>query len=139
MILDTHVWIWASEGARELGPKTRRRLAKASSSFPGAVSISTASVFEVAALHTAGRLQLNQPVERWIRTAIDKAAVRVIDLETGVAIDAGLVPASALPDPFDRCLVATAREYGIPLVTRDRRILDYAARTKLVKVIDASA
>lgn len=139
MILDTHVWIWAIEGARKLGPKTRRRLTSASSSFPGAVSISTASVFEVAALHTAGRLQLNQPIERWIRAAIDKAAVRVIDLETGIAIDAGLIPASALPDPFDRCLVATAREYGVPLVTCDRRILDYAARTKLVKVIDGSA
>ena len=139
MILDTHVWIWAIEGARKLGPKTRRRLANASSTLPGAVSISTASVFEVAALHTAGRLQLNQPIERWIRAAIDRAAVRVIDLETGIAIDAGLIPASALPDPFDRCLVATAREYGIPLVTCDRRILDYAARTKLVKVIDGSA
>ena len=138
MILDTHAWIWAIEGGRKLGPKIRRRLTHASSSFPGAVSISTVSVFEVAALHTAGRLQLNQPVERWIRTAIDKAAVRVIDLETSMAIDAGLIPASALPDPFDRCLVATAREYGIPLVTCDRRILDYAARTKLVKVIDGS-
>ena len=138
MILDTHVWIWAAEGSRKLGPKTRRRLTTASASLPAALYISTASVFEVTALHTAGRLQLNQPVERWISTAINKAGVRVIELETGIAIDAGLIPASALADPFDRCLVASAREYGIPLVTCDRRILEYAVRTKFVKVIDGS-
>ena len=28
-------------------------------------------------------------------------------------------------DPADRMLVATARECDVPLVTRDRRILDY--------------
>ena len=31
-------------------------------------------------------------------------------------------------DPADRLLIATARELRVPLVTRDRRILDYAAQ-----------
>jgi PIN domain nuclease of toxin-antitoxin system len=31
-------------------------------------------------------------------------------------------------DPADRLLIATARDLGVPLVTRDRRILDYAAQ-----------
>jgi PIN domain nuclease of toxin-antitoxin system len=55
-----------------------------------------------------------------------------------MAIDAGLVPPVRLPDPIDRCLVATAREYQMPLATCDRRILDYAARTGLVQAVDAS-
>jgi PIN domain nuclease of toxin-antitoxin system len=29
-------------------------------------------------------------------------------------------------DPADRLLVATARALGVPIVTRDRRILNYA-------------
>lgn len=138
MLLDTHVWLWAVNGGTRLGTKARRLLDKASRSLPGEVSISAVSAFEIAALHTAGHVQLNQPVDRWMREAIDRARVRVIDLERDIAIDAGLIPSSALPDPFDRCLVATAREYGVPLVTRDRRILDYAKLTGLVKVIDAS-
>jgi PIN domain nuclease of toxin-antitoxin system len=89
-------------------------------------------------LHVAGYLQLNQPVERWIREALDRAKVRVIDLDCNLAVDAGLIPAAARPDPFDRYLVATARDYGLPLVTRDRRILEYAKRTGLVTVVDAS-
>lgn len=139
MLLDTHVWLWAVDGGTKLGAKTRRHLDKATRSLPGDVCISAVSAFEIAALHTAGHVQLNQPVERWIREAIDRAKVRVIDLERDIAVDAGLIPPSALPDPFDRCLVATAREYGLPLVTRDRRILAYAKRTGLVTVIDASA
>ena len=97
------------------------------------------SVFEIAALHTAGRLAFTAPVERWLRESIANAGLRVIDLDLNMAIDAALVPASALADPIDRCLVATAREYDVPLVTRDRRILDYASRTGLVRVVNASA
>ena len=137
MLLDTHVWIWmVTDEAGRLGPRIRRRLARATGSW--APSVSTMSVFEIAALHTAGRLSFTLPIERWIRESIATAGFRVIDLGTDTAIDAALVPAGALADPVDRCLVATAREHQLPLVTRDRRILDYASRTRLVKVVDAS-
>ncbi len=138
MLLDTHVWIWmVTDAPRRLGPKTRRHLARAK--VGAARCVSTASVFEIAALHVAGRLHFTQPAERWIRESIARAGFRVIGLDTGIAIDAGLVPSAALTDPIDRCLVATAREYQMPLVTRDRRILEYSARTGLVDVVDASA
>lgn len=138
MLLDTHVWIWLVNGDRaRLGPRTARRLAAATGDR--AASVSAVSAFEVAALHVEGRLTLSLPVERWIRESIARAGFRTVDLDSRIGIDAGLIPANALPDPFDRCLVATAREYALSLVTRDRRILDYARRTKLVTVIDAAA
>ena len=121
-----------ADATNRLGPRARRQLGRA------AAYVSTISVFEISALHTAGRLLFNQPVERWIRESIAIAGLRVISLEAGIAIDAGLMPAGALPDPIDRLLVATAREYQMPLVTRDRRILQYAARTRLVRAVDAS-
>jgi PIN domain nuclease of toxin-antitoxin system len=39
-----------------------------------------------------------------------------------------LLPGELHADPADRLLIATARQLGVPLVTRDRRILDYAAQ-----------
>ena len=44
-----------------------------------------------------------------------------------------LVNSSNLPgdlhrDPADRIIIATARELGMTILTRDRMILDYAAR-----------
>lgn len=138
MLLDTHVWVWlVGDVPRQLGPRTRRRLARASG--PDALFVSVASAFEIAALHTAGRLQFTLPVERWVRESIERSGFRVLSVDRDVSIDAGLIPASALPDPLDRLLVATARERQLPLVTRDRAILDYAQRTGLVRVVDASA
>jgi PIN domain nuclease of toxin-antitoxin system len=138
VLLDTHVWIWlVADTPRQLGSRTRRLLARGTGAH--AASVSTASVFEIAALHTAGRLRLTQPVERWIRESIERAGFRVVGIDRDIAVDAGLIPASALADPIDRCLVATAREQDVPLLTRDRAILDYARRTRQVRVVDASA
>ena len=137
MLLDTHAWIWAADGGARLGKKTRRHLDRMSVRTPGSLCVSAVSVFEIAALHTAGRLQLNLPVERWIRESIQRAYLRTLEINRDISIDAGLIPARALPDPIDRWLVATAREHEMPLVTADRVILDYAAKTGLVRVVDA--
>lgn len=138
MLLDTHVWIWAATDApRKLGPKTRRLLARAPTA--SRLHVSAASAFEIAALHTAGRLKLNQPAERWIRESIERAHLRILDVSTAIATDAGAIPSDQLPDPIDRLLVATARHRDLALLTRDAAIIDYASRTRLVRVVDAAA
>ena len=137
MLLDTHTWIWAADGGAKLGSKARRLLDRTSVRTPGSLCISAVSAFEIAALHTAGRLQLSLPVERWIRESIQRAYLRTLDVTRDISVDAGFIPARALPDPIDRWLVATAREHEMPLVTADRAILGYAAATGLVRVIDA--
>jgi len=52
------------------------------------------------------------------------------DLPRGVAAESPdrlLVPAGDTPsDPADRIIAATAREYDLRVVTRDRRLLAYA-------------
>ena len=137
MLLDTHVWIWAAaDEPRKLGVRTRRLLAKAARH--GELFVSAVSAFEIAALATAGRLMLTQPAARWIAESIDRAALRVLDLGVDAASDAGAIPADVLSDPIDRLLVATARNEQIPLVTRDAKILEYASRTRGVRVIDAA-
>jgi PIN domain nuclease of toxin-antitoxin system len=137
VLLDTHVWIWmVTDAGRHLGPRTRRLLSRAGPAHPPCIS--TVSLLEICALHTSGRLLFTQPIEGWIRESIGSAGLRVLDLGLSCAIDAGLIPAVALADPIDRMLVATARESQLPLVTRDRRLLDYASRTGAVRVVDAS-
>jgi PIN domain nuclease of toxin-antitoxin system len=137
VLIDTHVWIWAAaDTPRRLGPKTRRLLARGTAA--ASLHVSAASAFEIAALHTAGRLKLNQPADRWIREAIERGRLRVLDVTTAIASDAGAVPADRLADPIDRLLVATARDWDIPLLTRDQAILEYGTRTRLVPVVDAA-
>lgn len=138
MLLDTHAWIWAAaDEPGKLGPKTRRLIARAAAA--GTLLVTTASVFEITALATAGRLRLNQSAEKWIRDSVVRGSLRVVGIDMDIAIDAGQIPSSALADPIDRMLVASARAYDVPLITRDRQIIDYANRSKLVRVSDAQA
>lgn len=138
MLLDTHVWVWTAAGARDrIGPKTRRVISRAAAE--GRLHVSAVSAFEIAALHTAHRLKLTQPVGAWIHESIERGRLRLLDVNAAVAIDAGAIRADALADPIDRLLVATARDAGLRLLTADHRILDYARRTGLVRTVDASA
>ena len=136
LLLDTHVWIWSVEGdVHRVGRRARQLLTRAESDE--SLRISPATLFEVTALHTAGRLHLANPPEQWIRHALQAAGGRVAELSSAVAIDAGNIPRSALPDPLDRLLVATARQLDATFLTSDRRILDYASDTGNVRVHDA--
>jgi PIN domain nuclease of toxin-antitoxin system len=53
--------------------------------------------------------------------------MRQAALTPEIAIDASYLSGELHGDPGDRLLIATARHLGVPIVTRDRRIIDYAA------------
>jgi PIN domain nuclease of toxin-antitoxin system len=137
LLLDTHAWIWTVEGdARRIGRRARVLIGRAESR--DAVRVSPATLFEIAALHTAGRLRLSLPLEAWIDDSLGQAGVRLAELSGRIAVDAGSIPRAALPDPLDRLLVATARALGATFLTADRAILRYASRTGDVRVHDAA-
>ena len=137
LLLDTHVWVWNVEGdVRRVGRRSRQLLSRFESQE--ALRISPATLFEVTALYTAGRLLLARPVEQWIREALSVTSLRIAALSPDIAIDAGQIPRAALADPFDRLLVATARQLDATFLTSDARILDYASRTRSVHAHDAS-
>ena len=137
LLLDTHVWIWSvNEDARRVGRRARHLLARADARDD--IRISLATVFEVTALHTAGRLHLTYPFEQWIHRALRGPGVRIAELSLAIAIDAGGIPRSALADPMDRLLVATARQLDATFLTSDTRILEYASETGHVRVHNAS-
>ena len=134
-LLDTHVCIWSAEGnEQQLGSRTRRLLGRAQST--DAVRISPVTIFEVTALYTLGRLRLTRAPEPWTREYLGQPGVRIVVLTPAIAIDAGAIPRTALADPLDRLLVATARQNAATFVTCDERILDYAEATGLVRVHD---
>jgi PIN domain nuclease of toxin-antitoxin system len=138
LLFDTHAWIWSIEGdARRVGRRTRHLLVRGEAD--DTIRVSPASIFEVVALHTADRLRLSASTEQWIRSALAAPGVRLAELTPAIAVDAGAIPRTALADPLDRFLVATARQLGAVFLTGDRAILDYASRTGAVRVHDVGA
>ena len=137
LLLDTHAWVWAVEDdTRRLGTQARREIARAEAREE--VRISPVTMFEIVALHTSGRLQLSRPPEQWIRESLALPGVRLAELSAAVAIDAGYIPRTSLPDPLDRLLVATARQMDATLLTADTAILTYAAHAGRVRVRSAA-
>ena len=137
LLLDTHVWIWHAEGdTRRVGRRTARLLKREAAE--DALRVSPLTVFELAHLCASGRLHLTQALDQWITTALHHGGVRLAPLTLEAAKDAGRMGSGAVSDPIDRLLIATARQMDVLLVTRDRRILDYAEGTSAVRVHDAS-
>ena len=121
-LLDTHVLIWWLQGGGPLSPAQRRVLNAADGDSP--LRVSDISLWEVATLHSLGRIQLSIPLREWLEKAAAPPLVRRHGISPAIAADVAALPESFHRDPADRILVATARILGATLLTHDRRIVD---------------
>lgn len=118
ILLDTHVWIWwAAETPRRLSARARRAIAESPS-----VAVSAISPWEVAMLVAKGRLELDRDVLVWIRQALALPRVTFAPLTPEIAVRSTRLGDGFPGDPADRILVATARELGAALVTKDETL-----------------
>jgi PIN domain nuclease of toxin-antitoxin system len=62
--------------------------------------------------------------------------IRVIPVDTQIAVESGCLPPGIHGDPGDRIIAAAARVLGTPLLTADGKLLAYAAAGHL-QAIDA--
>jgi len=132
LVLDTHVWKMLLDGNR-FATRVLKRIDRAAGA--DSLYIAAITVWEIAMLVEKGVLRLNIPTLPWTTEAIHASRVVVSPLEPAVGVDAGHLP-TFHGDPADRLIVATTRYLGATLVTRDTRILDYAAETKNVRVLE---
>ena len=61
----------------------------------------------------------------WFARVIAGPGIREAPFTPNIAIDASFLPGQLHGDPGDRLRVTSARHLGIPIVTRDRRIVDH--------------
>ena len=124
LLLDTHVFLFAINEPERLSRKVRSLLLdpKVPRWF------SAISLWEIAVKIQIGKLDLPQESEFYLRHMLTlKAQV----LDVGLRHSLGVL---GLPlhhkDPFDRLLVAQARQEGMVLVTMDPLIQQYDVQTR---------
>ncbi len=132
VVLDTHVWKAYVEGAG-IAARTVKRIDSARAS--GSLYIAAMTVWEIAMLATQGRLKVNVPTMQWVSDAVHASGVVVYPLEPSIAVDSAELPVFH-GDPADRMIVSTARHLAGLLITKDAKILDWAERTKGVRVLE---
>ena len=94
------------------------------------VLVSPVSAWEIGLLarRPRGTLSFQPSPQSWFADLLALPGMRLTPLSARAAIAASYLPGQLHSDPADRLLIATARELDVPIVTRDRRILDYAAQ-----------
>ena len=116
LLLDTHILLWWLSDDPLLPAAAREAIASPESE----VTISAASVWEIAIKKAAGRLDAPDDLVEALATD---------DFETLPITVAHAVAAGALPpyhsDPFDRILIAQARTNDLTLISIDRRFPQY--------------
>lgn len=131
ILLDTHAILWLDAGI-ELSADARERIEQERST--GGLLISTVSAWEIGTLVRKGRIRLDLEPLAWMQRFLAAAGLRCLPLSLDAALGASSLPEPLHNDPADRMLIATARELGVPLMTRDRLIHEYAATSGTIRV-----
>lgn len=120
LLLDTHVWIWVSiKRDRSLSAKARNALRQTRRRW-----VSVISCWELAKLVEKGKIAFSIPTLTWIHRSLFEFEINLADLTPEIAVESTKLQ-TFHHDPADQLIVATSRILGIPLVTSDRRMLDY--------------
>jgi len=90
------------------------------------VYVSPFSAWEIGNLVSLGRLNLSLPPDRWFSGVMKYGGLELAGLTPEMLVSSNFLPSSAHKDPADRIIIATARENGMTIMTRDQKILDYA-------------
>ena len=114
ILLDTHVLIWAATNSPFLKPSAREIL----NDPEATVFVSAVSALELAIKWSIGKLSLPVPPSRFISEFISVSGFSQLAMTIRDAASVEELPLFHR-DPFDRTLVAQARNHGLRLMTAD--------------------
>jgi PIN domain nuclease of toxin-antitoxin system len=124
LLLDTHVFIWCYDDSPLLGERAREAIAAGENE----AFVSAVSIWEIAIKVSIGKLKLR----RGFPEDVTKDILAYGFSELPVSAQHG-AEVRTLPwhhsDPFDRLLIAQARQEGLTLVTTDDRLSRYDVET----------
>jgi len=135
ILLDTHCWIWIQFGQVEKFARTARATIE-KAARRNALRVSVISVWEIGMLESKGRLELKMNCSEWIQQALATPGLSLVPLSPEVAVESSRLPGRFHGDPADRILVATARIFGLDLMTKDDRLLEYG-RQRHIRIVPA--
>ncbi len=122
VLLDTCAAIWLANGD-PMSERSRKAIS-ASQADPG-VYVSPISAWEIETLVSRNRLQSTLAVEAWFARLLALPGMRLAPMPPELLIASAFLPGTPPRDPADRMIAATARGYGLAIVTRDSELIPY--------------
>jgi PIN domain nuclease of toxin-antitoxin system len=127
LLLDTHIALWLDSGDNRLRPSTRALIDDCWRNG-GTILLSAVAVWEIALLVDTGRVELDLPIEAWVKRFVERPGIDAVPLGHLAASRSYQMHHLEHRDPAGRLLIATAIELGCPLVTYDERITGFGRR-----------
>lgn len=134
VLIDTHVLLWWQAQAGQARPERISVSAWDRITAASCVLVSPISCWEVAMLVGKQRVQLDRSTAAWVHDVLATDGIDVADLTSQIAVAAAELD-DFHGDPADRFLYATAQCLGIPLLSKDRLLRDYAEIDRTVAVV----
>jgi PIN domain nuclease of toxin-antitoxin system len=126
LLLDTHIWLWSLAEPQRLSRQVTNEL----DDRKNQLWLSPVSIWETLLLCRKGRIELPDDFASWLAGALSTLPLIEAPLTFEVA---RAIPTIRLPhgDPADLFLAASAKAFGLTLVTADRNLI----RTEGISVI----
>jgi PIN domain nuclease of toxin-antitoxin system len=123
LLLDTHAAIWMVQNEK-LAPRAIDAINSAHQEA-GTVFVSPITAWEVGILVARNRINLLMTPQRWFARLLSLPGMQLSELSPDILMASSFLPGDPPRDPADRIIVATARDLGAALITRDRALLKY--------------
>lgn len=120
LLLDTHAFLWWIRDDPRLSPRSAALIADGANQ----VHVSAASVWEIVVKAGLGRVEVPEPVDRFLVAQLQANAFLPLPIHFRHALGLAALP-DVHRDPFDRILVAQAIAEDLTLVSGDRILRDY--------------
>jgi PIN domain nuclease of toxin-antitoxin system len=117
LLLDTHIWLWMALDPNRLSS----RVSKVLDDRENELWLSSISVWELAVLCRKGRFRTSPELPVWVVSTMEKLRLTEAPLTVEVAL---AISSMNLPqnDPADGFIAATAKVFGLTLVTADEQL-----------------
>lgn len=126
LLLDTCAAIWITKD-QSLSAQAEDALDEAAD-LGRPIYLSPFSVWEVGLQMAKGKMVVATSTQAWLDRLKLTPGILFAELSATILLRSVELPDFDNRDPADRIIVATARENTLRIVTRDRKILDYAER-----------
>jgi PIN domain nuclease of toxin-antitoxin system len=123
LLLDTHVLIWWVLDM----PKLSKRATAALTDFENDISVSAATVWEIATKYRIGKLPEVETYVHLLPESLDKLGFRQLSVSVTHAHRAGMLT-GLHKDPFDRILIAQALTEDLLLVSNEKLFDSYGVQ-----------
>jgi PIN domain nuclease of toxin-antitoxin system len=120
-LLDTHTFLWWVADAPQLSDRAKNFIANPNNK----IFFSVASAWEIIIKVGTGKLNIPEEPNNYINSRVTDNRFEILQIELPHVLEVVNLP-DLHRDPFDRIIIAQSQVTGMPILTIDRLVIQYA-------------